>query len=103
KPRSVVCYICGREFGTKSIGIHEPQCLKKWEIENRKLPKHLQRPLPIKPQILPSLGSDGGMDLERMNQMALESSNNQLIPCNNCGRTFLPERLKVHMRSCRPK
>lgn len=25
---TLVCYICGREFGTRSIAIHEPQCLE---------------------------------------------------------------------------
>lgn len=48
-PRTVVCYICGREFGSKSIPIHEPQCLEKWKIENSKLPKGQRRPLPKKP------------------------------------------------------
>lgn len=102
KPRTVVCYICGREFGTKSISIHEPQCLKKWVLENNQLPKNMRRPLPVKPQILPSLGGAGGMDLDRMNQLAFESSQSQLLPCPNCGRTFLPDRLDVHLRSCRP-
>ena len=102
KPKTVVCFVCGREFGTKSISIHEPQCLKKWELENSRLPKHLRRPPPVKPSILPSLSSHGGDDLERMNQLAFESSQKQLIPCRNCGRTFLPERLEIHMRSCRP-
>uniref|UniRef100_A0A8C5MKD7 Zinc finger protein 475 n=1 Tax=Leptobrachium leishanense TaxID=445787 RepID=A0A8C5MKD7_9ANUR len=50
-PPTVVCYICGREFGTKSISIHEPQCLKKWHLENEKLPKNLQRPEPKKPEV----------------------------------------------------
>ncbi len=27
-PKGVVCYICGREFGYASFGVHEPQCLK---------------------------------------------------------------------------
>ena len=27
-PKGVVCYICGREFGYASFGIHEPQCMK---------------------------------------------------------------------------
>lgn len=103
KPRTVVCYICGREFGTKSISIHEPQCLKKWEMENSRLPKQLRRPPPVKPEILPSLtgysSPDG--DLERRNQLAFESSKKQLVPCHNCGRTFLPERLQVHLRSCK--
>ena len=52
KPRpTVVCYICGREFGSKSISIHEPQCMKKWHIENDKLPRNLRRPEPVKPQV----------------------------------------------------
>lgn len=102
KPKTVVCFICGREFGTKSIGIHEPQCLKKWELENSRMPKHLRRPPPVKPSILPSLSGDGGDDLGRRNQLAYESSQKQLVPCRNCGRTFLPERLEIHIRSCKP-
>jgi hypothetical protein len=27
------CYICGRGFGSASLSIHEPQCMKKWEGE----------------------------------------------------------------------
>lgn len=51
RPPTMVCYICGREFGSKSISIHEPQCLEKWKIENNKLPKQQQRPLPKKPEV----------------------------------------------------
>ena len=29
----VLCYICGRQFGTKSIKIHIPNCEERWEIE----------------------------------------------------------------------
>ena len=54
--KTVVCYICGREFGSQSITIHEPQCLKKWKRENDDLPKGQRRPMPQKPQILPALG-----------------------------------------------
>ena len=34
-PRLLMCYICGREFGSQSLGIHEPQCLEKWRAEER--------------------------------------------------------------------
>lgn len=27
-PRTVTCYLCGREFGTKSLPLHEPKCLQ---------------------------------------------------------------------------
>uniref|UniRef100_A0A8C5X732 C2HC/C3H-type domain-containing protein n=1 Tax=Malurus cyaneus samueli TaxID=2593467 RepID=A0A8C5X732_9PASS len=51
RPAFKVCYICGREFGSQSIAIHEPQCLEKWRIENNQLPKHLRRPEPRKPEV----------------------------------------------------
>lgn len=100
RPGFPVCYICGREFGSQSIAIHEPQCLEKWRIENSKLPKHLRRPEPIKPQ---PLGGSGSYDLQAANEAAFQSSQAQLLPCESCGRTFLPERLLVHQRSCKPR
>uniref|UniRef100_A0A452UW55 C2HC/C3H-type domain-containing protein n=1 Tax=Ursus maritimus TaxID=29073 RepID=A0A452UW55_URSMA len=95
-----VCYICGREFGSQSIAIHEPQCLEKWRTENSKLPKHLRRPEPSKPQ---PLGGSGSYNLQAVNEAAFQSSQAQLLPCESCGRTFLPDRLPVHQRSCKPK
>ena len=37
-----VCYICGRQFGTKSLPIHEKACLKKFEQEQAQLEPHLR-------------------------------------------------------------
>uniref|UniRef100_A0A8C3JEU5 C2HC/C3H-type domain-containing protein n=1 Tax=Calidris pygmaea TaxID=425635 RepID=A0A8C3JEU5_9CHAR len=102
RPPAVLCYICGREYGTKSISIHEPQCLKKWHQENDKLPKHLRRPEPKKPEVS-SIQAKGFYDLDSLNEAAWISAQNQLVPCDICGRTFLPDRLIVHQRSCKPK
>ncbi|GCB66231.1 hypothetical protein scyTo_0004932 [Scyliorhinus torazame] len=102
RPRTVVCYLCGREYGTTSISIHEPQCLKKWHIENDKLPKQLRRPEPRKPEVRSTTGK-GAYDIDALNEAAWRSSQEQLVPCNICGRTFLPDRLIVHQRSCKPK
>jgi hypothetical protein len=33
-PRTVLCYLCGREFGTASYPLHEPHCL---QVSNRVL------------------------------------------------------------------
>ncbi|XP_056021207.1 zinc finger protein 474-like isoform X2 [Ostrea edulis] len=98
--KTVVCYICGREFGSQSLSIHEPQCLKKWKIENEKLPKSQRRKTPVRPQILPSI--EGGTNNERFNEAAWQSAQAQLIPCENCGRTFAPDRLPIHQRGCKP-
>lgn len=45
------CYLCGRLFTVNSIYIHEPQCLKKWKVENDKLPPSKRRSVPLKPDI----------------------------------------------------
>ncbi|XP_049729543.1 zinc finger protein 474-like isoform X3 [Elephas maximus indicus] len=100
RPGFRVCYICGREFGSQSLAIHEPQCLEKWRIENSKLPKHLRRPEPSKPQ---PLSGSGSYNLQAANEAAFQSAQAQLLPCEYCGRTFLPDRLLVHQRSCKPK
>ncbi|XP_052794669.1 zinc finger protein 474-like isoform X2 [Mya arenaria] len=102
KPPTMVCYICGREFGTKSIAIHEPQCLEKWKVQNDKLPKGQRRPEPNKPEVR-SIGATGKYDVDAMNEAAYQSAMSNLVPCPNCGRTFNPDRLTVHQRSCKPK
>lgn len=98
KPVFKVCYICGREFGSHSIAIHEPQCLEKWRIENNQLPKRLRRPEPKKPEVLAGSGS---YTLADENEAAYYSAQAQLVPCRNCGRTFFPDRLPVHERCCK--
>ncbi|KAM6328505.1 zinc finger protein 474-like [Alca torda] len=97
RPGFRVCYICGREFGSQSISIHEPQCLEKWHIENNQLPRHLRRAEPRKPEVL----TGGSCTFTAENEAAYHSAQAQLLPCGNCGRTFLPDRLIVHQKSCR--
>jgi hypothetical protein len=42
-----------------------------------------------------------GFDLETYNNDAFQQYNEvALMPCLNCGRTFLPDRLEIHLRSC---
>ena len=44
-----------------------------------------------------------GEELARYREQAQQSfENDVLCACANCGRTFLPDRLKVHQRSCTP-
>ncbi|KFQ39498.1 Zinc finger protein 474, partial [Mesitornis unicolor] len=102
QPPTLICYVCGCEYGTKSISIHEPQCLKKWHRENDMLPKHLRRPEPKKP-VVSSIKAKGFYDLDSLKEATWTSAQNQLVPCDICGRTFLPDTLIVHQRSCKLK
>ncbi|CAI4225465.1 unnamed protein product [Auanema sp. JU1783] len=96
---TVFCYICGRQFGSKSISIHEPQCLQKWQLENEKLPKSKRRALPVKPDVI--LASDGmTIDKEATNEVLWKNSQGLMVDCEHCGRRFKEDRLEVHQRSC---
>ncbi|KFP44513.1 Zinc finger protein 474, partial [Chlamydotis macqueenii] len=97
RPGFRLCCICGREFGSQSISVHEPQCLEKWRIENAQLPRHLRRPEPRKPEV----HAGGSCTLTAENEAAYHNAQAQLLPCGNCGRTFLPDRLTVHQKHCR--
>eukprot|EP01138_Halocafeteria_seosinensis_P006023 gb/GECG01006156.1/.p1 GENE.gb/GECG01006156.1/~~gb/GECG01006156.1/.p1 ORF type:complete len:166 (+),score=20.47 gb/GECG01006156.1/:1-498(+) len=122
-PPAVVCYICGRQYGTKSIDIHIKQCQKKFLQQEAHKPKGQRRPLPQPPSSFQSnegggvQGSPGGRpqtapqgngatgwspaELQARNEAAMKTFNEEsLQKCENCGRTFLPDRLAVHQRSC---
>ena len=92
----VSCYICGRDFGTKSISIHIPNCIKKWEAAQKKLPKEQvsdekkkslkvffqRRPPPTAPQDLDKViaGELKGEDLNKFNaQVAIFITKHYMI------------------------
>jgi hypothetical protein len=42
-----------------------------------------------------------GGSVEEYNEQAFNNYNTKaLVPCPGCARTFLPDRLEVHLRSC---
>ncbi|VDM35439.1 unnamed protein product [Hydatigera taeniaeformis] len=121
RPPTVVCYICQREFGTASIGIHEKNCLKRWREANNRLPPSERLPEPIKPANHLSNAPDtqvtastpvGFVDnrqikttgedpnLEIYNTVAAQTKT--LTTCPKCGRHFASDRLKVHQAHCKP-
>lgn len=102
-PATLVCYICGREFGTTSLKIHHPKCAELFIKREALKPKKDRRKLP-EPPTASSDGASGaaGMSREQFNEQAMSKFNTeQMIPCPHCGRTFLEDSLKVHLRSCR--
>lgn len=46
RPKALVCYICGRQYGTASLEIHLKTCKSKWDIEQENKPVNLRRPCP---------------------------------------------------------
>ncbi|KAH8051485.1 hypothetical protein JL722_10656 [Aureococcus anophagefferens] len=94
-PSTRMCHICGRQFGKNSIDIHIPQCLKKYEAAQAQLPPHERKPAPAAPQLLGAGASD-----RAYNDAAYEALEANMAECEFCGRTFAPDRLAIHNRSC---
>jgi hypothetical protein len=108
RPKMLICPLCGREFGSLSLEIHMKTCRQKFEIEQSNLPKNQRK---FADKIIENyeknklaLQADGNYSLEKMNEDAYNIwSKESLMPCEICGRTFLPQSLVIHKRSCKPK
>ena len=101
-----MCYICGRKYGTKSIDIHLKQCKDLWEKRETQKPKNERRPCPKEPAKFEEMkiSPAGSKAAEEYNDEAFKEYNEKaLVGCDICGRTFLPESLVIHKRSCKPK
>jgi len=95
----LMCYICGREYGTLSLEIHIKTCKKKWEIEQEKKPKNQRRPCPeAPPNFDKMLSGEITQDTKDIyNEAAFDNYNNKaLVPCSGCARTFNPDSLVKH-------
>jgi len=94
----------GREYGTASIEIHLRSCKQKWEVEQSKKPKKERKPCPEAPKNFDDIatGKVDAKKLDSYNNEAFNDWNEKVLePCPNCARTFLPDRLEVHLRSCK--
>merc|ERR1712159_87366 len=94
-PRCVgyICWQCGREFGTASIGIHEPKCEKLWKAREAVKPAHQQRPHAPRPAELDS--AKNRHERNRIARAYFEAT--QMEHCQLCPRTFAEGRLIKHM------
>jgi hypothetical protein len=111
-PQTRTCYVCGRQYGINSYEIHLRQCKELWVAREELKPDPRDRkPLPLDPtsaatftpkkQHSANTSSVSKNNLDELNRLAIESFNSvSLDRCEVCGRTFLPEKLLIHQRSC---
>jgi hypothetical protein len=102
KPRFVMCYICGREFGVQSLPIHQPQCAEKWQKREALKPRHERKALPKPPQQdSRPLNANSEKELDAFNaQMRKVHEEKVMVKCPYCDRTFNETSFKRHQNSC---
>ena len=78
----LLCHLCGKQFGSASLEIHQRTCRLRYEREHG-------RAAPEAPA-----GGDNEAAAQFYESEVMEA-------CPHCARTFLPGRLEVHLRSCK--
>ena len=83
-----------------SFAIHETQCRAMFEKWENQKPAKDRRKCPDDPM----RGYNPNMSMKELDKLNADSqqvwSEQALVRCQNCNRTFLPEKLPIHQRSC---
>eukprot|EP01039_Chlorochromonas_danica_P009375 gene9375-10353_t len=112
-PKARVCYICGRPTLLPGFENHVIQCRTLFEKREAQKPPKERRPCPTDPMLAYGGGGGGGgysssgklctsseeylYEANKASQKAWEAT---LSTCDHCGRSFLPDKLIIHQRSC---
>ena len=102
----ITCYMCGMQFGTRSLTIHQRSCPTKRAADNKRYPKFARHGDIVKPDIPVPLRDDY-KSIGRFRK-AVETYNEAAYFCMEkgqprckCGRTMNPQSLMTHVKTCR--
>ena len=104
-PRSRMCYICGQQTLLAGYDWHVSKCKDLFIKREALKPKRERRPVPQDPMVsFQATGQAGGPMrqefLDAYNEHAEQAFQATLAQCRYCGRTFHPDKLRIHNRSC---
>jgi hypothetical protein len=117
RPRMIRCYLCGKEYGSKSISIHQPQCKQRWLLKEHTKPAGQRRAVPRPPPApyvnahdgcvagAEARGAAGGDKnknaVDVYNEAAYQVWCGQALQkCAYCHRSFTDDAYASHTRSC---
>ncbi|KAH8095101.1 hypothetical protein JL720_2376 [Aureococcus anophagefferens] len=101
---TVPCFICGKRYGSASVGRHIVACEKRWRTENDALPPTARRKLEFPPPHLwPPPRGDPALADEYEAEAARLRRESCAAKCYGCARTFEdPEARDKHAKTCCP-
>jgi hypothetical protein len=110
KPEAVSCYICHKGYGVNSLKFHIKACRKRFNDSELKKPVFDRKPIPEPPKdfqdLLKKLNSGEEITSEDLSKykekegVQEETLGKELLRCDNCNRTFYPDRLSKHFKIC---
>ena len=95
------CSGCGELFLLHLLPKHQRSCSEVKPV--KKTVRFVERPLPKPQDPYSSDAPDVPAAIER-EQASVEfadNGSNSFVACEQCGRTFFPDRLPIHMRACK--
>ena len=101
-PLQLPCsYLCGQQYGSKSLPIHIPQCQEKWAKVQSAKPKGERRALPPCPFDLDEPLPSSAEAIDEFNAKMFSFYNGvSLYQCKGCGRSFHAEAYEKHVARC---
>eukprot|EP00753_Platysulcus_tardus_P007574 PLAT15285.1.p1 GENE.PLAT15285.1~~PLAT15285.1.p1 ORF type:complete len:510 (+),score=168.98 PLAT15285.1:78-1532(+) len=102
RPPSLLCYLCGKKFGTASLEIHWKSCKRKRVAAQKAMPRACRTRAPPPPAMSIPTRRSTAKQFDAYNELARQLYEACLPRCPNCNRSFSDwSRVEVHMRSCR--
>lgn len=105
-PKARTCFICGRPTLLPGFDNHVIQCRALFEKREAQKPPKERRSCPQDPMLNEYCAGVSGKFassdayLDQANAAAQNAWESTLSVCRNCNRSFLPEKLPIHQRSC---
>ena len=104
-----MCYICDDEVPRAQIIEHVEECKEQWNVDELDKPEEDRIPLPDEPEEFVQAIAELLYSKKRRKEVRQDADpqsappeKNELASCPNCTRTFFPERLASHLKSCKP-
>jgi len=103
-PIRVICHVCGKGAGTKSLVHHYAKCKVLFIAHQQKVPPSRRKSLPAPPDL--PIPQQPGKELDAYNALALKIYRDSMYHCPTCAEGDRPkafaseEKLWKHMSSC---
>ncbi|KAM3141996.1 hypothetical protein pb186bvf_005869 [Paramecium bursaria] len=103
RPKSLKCQICGREFGTQSLEIHQKTCIKKYQNELNSMDSYHKKTMLSPNQLMAQIQQEKERSLKPKNKQQFQEQETTFVAlaqCRRCGRKFNPDRIRKHESVC---